>query len=93
MACEKCPHVVRHGKMAADGKNIAFDNRCGLRMKQDKQVDCNHYPFDSLFDYGTCDIYLDIFKTSVNRNNVVPKSDVQYSEKLASSSITEMEYL
>ncbi len=91
MACKNCPHLVRHGKMAADGKNIEFDNRCGLRMKQEKTVDCGHYPFQKNFDYLGCDIYLDIFKGSGNLNDVVPTSDI--SNKIANTSITEMEML
>ena len=88
MACKNCPHLVRHGKLAADGKNIEFDNRCGLRMKQEKKVDCTHYPFQKLFDYMTCGVYLDVFKGTGSVNDVVPTSDM--SSKIGDPAITEM---
>jgi hypothetical protein len=93
MVCKKCPHHVRHGLVAADGKTIEFKNRCGLRMKEQQQVDCTHYPFGKSFDYGACEIYLATFKTAGQRNDVVPTSDFQYSDKLASNPITDMELL
>lgn len=34
MACKRCPHHVRHGKLADDGKSILFSDLCGLKMKQ-----------------------------------------------------------
>jgi len=91
--CKKCPHHVRHGQVGADGKTIEFKNRCGLRMREAQQIDCGHYPFAAGFDYTSCDHYLTTFKTAGQRNDVVPTSDFQYSDKLAGSSITEMELL
>ena len=93
MLCKKCPHHVRHGHVGNDGKTIEFNNRCGLRMKTQEQVDCHHYPFAKGFDYVACTHYLATFKTADSRNDVVPKSDFEYSERLASNSITEMELL
>lgn len=94
MQCKKCPHHVRHGQVAADGKTIEFKNRCGLRMKEPAvQVDCGHYPFAKGFDYARCDIYQATFKTAGQRNDVVPQSDFQYSEQIPNNSITEMELL
>jgi hypothetical protein len=62
-------------------------------MKTQEQVDCHHYPFAKGFDYVACNHYLATFKTADSRNDVVPKSDFEYSERLASNSITEMELL
>jgi hypothetical protein len=92
--CKKCPHHVRHGQVAGDGKTIEFKNRCGLKMKEPQPVECSHHPFSTKgFDYIRCDIYVQVFKSQGQRNDVVPTSDFQYSEKLANSSLTEMELL
>lgn len=93
MSCRKCPHHVRHGKVGGDGKSIEFSSRCGLRMKANESQDCSHHPFKSGFEYTVCEIYLATFKTAGQRNDVVPTSDFQYSDKLAGNSITEMELL
>ena len=96
MMCKKCPHHIRHGKLAADGKNIEFTDRCGLLMKLEKRpkdVDCKKYPFTKGFDYLSCEVYQDIFKPAGNRNDVVPTKDFQYSDALSGSSITDMELL
>lgn len=34
MLCKRCPHLVRHGKVASDGQ-IEFHENCGLKMKAD----------------------------------------------------------
>lgn len=94
--CKKCPHHVRHGQVAADGKNIEFKNRCGLKMKDPLQapVECAHYPFQTKgFDYIRCDFYLQTFKTADQRNDAVPSSDFQFAERVTNSSITEMDLL
>jgi hypothetical protein len=39
MACKRCPHHVRHGKMAADGVTIVYSDLCGLRLKRATQHD------------------------------------------------------
>jgi hypothetical protein len=93
MNCKKCPHHVRHGQAGTDGKSIEFKNRCGLRMKDPTPADCKHHPFMAGFDYTGCDLYLATFKSAGQRNDVVPTSDFQYSDKLAGNSITEMELL
>lgn len=93
MSCKNCPHHVRHGQAGKDGKSIEFKNRCGLRMKDGKQEDCHHYPFPKAFDYQRCDIYHATFKSAGTRNDVIPRSDFQYSERLKNNSLTEMELL
>lgn len=93
MSCRKCPHHVRHGQAAADGKGIEFKSRCGLKMRAAEQVDCNHHPFKAHFEYTTCDNYLATFKTAGQRNDVMPTSDFQFQENLSGTSITEMELL
>ena len=93
MSCKKCPHHVRHGQVAADGKSFEFIDRCGLMMKQQKEVSCDHYPFNRSFDYGTCEHYISVFKVAGTRNDVVPTNDIQYSNNLGGNSITEMELL
>jgi hypothetical protein len=79
--------------VVAGQNNIEFKNRCGLKMKEAKPVDCDHYPFTKGFDYTACAIYQDVFKSTGQRNDVVPTSDFQYSDQLAGNSITEMELL
>lgn len=39
MACKRCPHHVRHGKVGDDGKSIEFTDHCGLRLKQAQELD------------------------------------------------------
>jgi hypothetical protein len=93
MQCKKCPHHVRHGVAAADGKSIEFKSRCGLKMKENKEAECTKYPWAKGFDFAHCDVYQSTFKTPGQRNDAVPTSDFQYSDKLASNPITEMELL
>ncbi|MGE0174232.1 MAG: hypothetical protein AB7T49_15655 [Oligoflexales bacterium] len=38
MLCKRCPHLVRHGKLAADKKTIDFKNMCGLLMRAEAAV-------------------------------------------------------
>jgi hypothetical protein len=39
MACKRCPHHVRHGKMASDGVTIVYSDLCSLRLKRVNQLD------------------------------------------------------
>jgi hypothetical protein len=39
MSCNRCPHHVRHGRLADDQVNIEFQNLCGLKIKQDQDHD------------------------------------------------------
>ena len=92
MSCNKgCPHHVRHGKLAKDGKTVEFKDRCGLTM--DKEVMCSHVPFDLRFNYRECDQYMVAFKSSVERNDVVPTKDINYSSRLSKSSFSDMDLL
>ncbi len=94
MSCKKCPHHVRHGQAASDGKGIEFKNRCGLRMKTQQAVDCTHYPFAKMFEYTLCGVYLDVFKSAIQRNDAVPTSDFQFAaDQVNTNSITEMDLL
>jgi hypothetical protein len=100
MSCKTCPHHVRHGKPSNDGKNIEFNDSCGLRMRQTDEPpkvildpECTQYPFSKSFDYMQCHIYLDIFKSGVRRNDVIPTKDFQYSAALQGGSITDLELL
>jgi hypothetical protein len=34
MSCSRCPHHVRHGQLAKDGKTLLFNDLCGLRLRQ-----------------------------------------------------------
>src|SRR3989338_10193178 len=34
MNCRRCPHHVRHGQMAKDGKTLQFKDLCGLKLKR-----------------------------------------------------------
>ena len=93
MLCKRCPHHVRHGVGATSGKGIEFQDRCGLKMREDRNFPCKHYPFASVFDYATCDVYQTTFKSVGRRNDVVPTKDFQYSDAFAAASITDMELL
>jgi hypothetical protein len=93
MRCRKCPHHVRHGQVAADGTSIEFKNRCGLRMKENEHMDCVHFPFPNVFDYQGCDVYRVTFKTTGQKNDVVPTADIQFSEQISANSITDMDLL
>jgi len=79
--------------MAADKKNIEFKDRCGLKMKENSDRTCEHYPFPKSFDYTGCEIYITTFKTAGIRNDVVPTKDFQYSDAFHSTAITDMELL
>lgn len=98
MICRRCPHHVRHGKAAADGKSIEFRDLCGLKIKRNETektpiaTDCEQVPFPSKFDYLTCSYYQSTFKSGHHKNDVVPK-DIQYSEMLTAGSITDMDLL
>lgn len=92
MDCKKCPHHVRHGQVAADGKSVEFKNRCGLRMKNNENIECKHYPFPTGFDYHECEVYQETFKSGTRKNDVVPSSDI--TEGLSSGgSLADMELL
>ena len=64
-----------------EGKTLVLDLECGV------------VPFEDGFDYITCETYIDTFKSVGVKNGVVPTSDLQYSNKLAGSPITDMELL
>ena len=91
MTCKRCPHLVRHGKLADDQKTIEFKERCGLN--REKEVKCLHHPFPKIFDYLDCENNRATFKSSVQRNDVVPTKDIQYSNKVAASGMSNLELL
>lgn len=91
MTCRRCPHHVRHGVINPENQGIAFQDRCGLKMKD--KLDCGHYPFPKVFDYLTCDVYRSTFKTNGMRNDAIPTRDFQYTDAFVSGSITDMELL
>ncbi len=62
-------------------------------MRANDQLDCVHYPFPKVFDYSTCEIYINTFKSSGQKNDAVPTQDFQYSDAVSASSITDMELL
>ncbi len=39
MLCKRCPHLVRHGQLGADGKSIEFQNVCGLLVRAERAED------------------------------------------------------
>ncbi len=39
MNCRRCPHHVRHGQMAKDGKSLQFKDLCGLKLKRLQEQD------------------------------------------------------
>lgn len=77
--------------MGSDKQTIVFKDKCGLKIKD--QQDCVHFPFPSIFDYSTCEVYRSTFKSAGARNDVVPTKDFQYSDTMVASSITDMELL
>ncbi|MDA9951151.1 hypothetical protein N9D31_01125 [Oligoflexaceae bacterium] len=99
MSCKRCPHYVRHGRAAADGKSIEFRDLCGLKLKkleEDKKAFsdevCVSLPFPEDFDHHFCSVYQHVFQSGIKRNGVNPR-DMQYSENLTAGSITDMELL
>jgi len=34
MSCTRCPHHVRHGQTAKDGKTLMFSDLCGLKLRE-----------------------------------------------------------
>jgi hypothetical protein len=54
---------------------------------------CDKVPFGPLFEYTSCDVYLDTFKTPGKRNDVMPTRDFNFSDKLVGASITDMDFL
>jgi hypothetical protein len=92
MSCKTCPHHVKHGKPAKDGKSIVFTDRCGL--EREKKTLCKHFPFGKSFIYRTCDIYHKRFGGGADRNDVNPTKDVQYAPQfVAKGNLAEMDYL
>ncbi|MDB2447414.1 hypothetical protein N9W79_02180 [bacterium] len=64
------------------------------RLPEGTSLECSQAPFpESDFDYFMCPTYQDNFKSSGSKHNVVPTKDFQYSERLSSNSITEMDLL
>ena len=57
------------------------------------EQECLHFPFPKIFDYIECKIYQETFKSSARKNDVIPTKDIQYSDVLSGSSITDMELL
>jgi len=98
MLCRRCPHHVRHGKAAADGKSIEFRDLCGLKTKRNEleknpiDPSCENVPFSSQFEYINCGYYQATFKSGHHKNDVLPK-DFQYSDQFSSGSITDMDLL
>lgn len=56
-------------------------------------VECINYPFGSSFEFRLCNVYINTFKSSEQKNDVIPTKDFQYSEALSGVSITDMELL
>ncbi len=91
MTCKKCPHHVQHGQVAADGKTFEFKDRCGLRIKEG--LLCSHYPFAKFFDYTNCEVYKNNVKGALDRKDVMPTQDFQFSDAFNSGSLADMELL
>lgn len=99
----KCPHLVRHGKVAADGKTIEFKEMCGLMIRKvDPDApplalpfgdECENVPFIKGFDYISCAVYQAVFKSKGLRNDVNPTSDYSLNSALVGGAITDMELL
>ncbi len=88
MLCRKCPHVVKHGKMLKSGE-IEFSHGCGLAMRKannpdvpakDKpkgpELNCDHFPFESDFDYLRCPTYVKTFCATDHKNDVVVSGEI-----------------
>ncbi len=99
----KCPHLVRHGKVAADGKSIEFKEMCGLmirkidpdappRPKLPFDETCSQVPFKKGFDYICCDVYQAVFKSKGIRNDVNSTSDMNFGA-ISANTITDMDLL
>lgn len=122
MNCRRCPHHVRHGQMAKDGKSLQFRDHCGLKLKRlqeqsepppkksrgrgrqaaevkqkqtlvTKNSECLHHPFPEEFDYFSCSVYQKTFSSYGLKNGVLPTKDIQFTDTIASISVTDLEFL
>ena len=91
MSCKRCPHHVRHGLPSKNGKTVEFTEKCSLMMEQAQ--DCVNFPFPKVFDYMGCNIYQQVFKTTISRNDVIPTRDFQYSDNISNKTLTDMDLL
>ena len=93
MACKRCPHHVRHGKLAGDKKTIEFQDRCSLKPRGAQDEACDQVPFPNSFNFVECKTYQFVFKSKGPSNDVIPTSDFQFADALTDTSITDMELL
>jgi hypothetical protein len=63
------------------------------KRRHTKELECINYPFPAKFEYRHCQVYVDTFKSTEQKNDVLPTKDFQYSEALMGGSITDMELL
>ena len=95
MSGGRCPHFVRHGRAEGEAGNhkIVYHDRCGLKMRINEHVACLHYPFARTFDHANCEVYHQTFKPGIERKDVMPTKDFQYSGALPADSIADMKLL
>ena len=91
----RCPHFVRHGRAEgkAGNRKLVYYDRCGLKMRANEHFACPHHPFSRTFDHSQCEVYHQVFKPGVARNDVMPTKDFQYSGTLPADSLSDMKLL
>src|SRR5262245_11946619 len=57
------------------------------RQKNHLNAECIHVPFPAKFEYRVCNVYIETFKSTEQKNDVLPTKDFQYSEALIGGSI------
>ncbi|MDE3269640.1 MAG: hypothetical protein OYH77_05090 [Pseudomonadota bacterium] len=91
----RCPHYVLHGQAEGDPNKseVVYYHRCGLRIKEGQKEDCSHYPFALRFDHTSCDVYQQMFKSSMGRSSTIPVRDTAASADLAQENVGELKAL
>ena len=80
----RCPHYILHGQAEGESeqRKIVYYNRCGLKIREGQETACVHYPFPRKFNHTNCEVYHQMFKSSVAKNNVMPTGDIFSSSSL-----------
>jgi len=91
----RCPHYVLHGQAEGDpnDRKVVYHHRCGLRIKEGQKEECSHYPFSPRFDHAVCDVYRQMFKSSLGRSGAIPARDVDTATSFAREDISELKAL
>ena len=97
---ENCGLLIKQDiePLPVHGRKSKLKNKVVETQKQinykDPKYTCLQYPFDKNFEYFTCQVYQETFKSGLLRNGVFPSSQYDYVENLSPlSSVTDMDLL